>query len=204
MLELVLLKAALFLGVKVHTGVEFKQVVEPKGERGWRADVSPHTCPVSSYSYDIMVGADGKKYVLPGFRTKEFRPKLAIAITANFINHYTQEEARVPEISGIAYIYHQEFFNNLRDHLGIELENLVYYKDETHYFVMTTKKQSLLAKKVLKQVCPCKLVVKLVRASPVHMLDYVGVARGSQIAVLCCVKKDWNTIIMIFTVRFAV
>ena len=171
MLELVLLKAALFLGVKVHTGVEFKQVVEPKGDRGWRADVTPHACPVSSYNYDIMVGADGKKYVLPGFRTKEFRPKLAIAITANFINHYTQEEARVPEISGIAYIYHQEFFNRLRECLGIELENLVYYKDETHYFVMTTKKQSLLAKKVLKQVCPWKLVHKGVCALPVHRLE---------------------------------
>ena len=154
-LELVLLKAALFLGVKVHSGVEFKSVREPTGEKGWRAEVTPSTCPVSGYSYDIMVGADGKKYVLPGFRTKEFRPKLAIAITANFVNHYTQEEARVPEISGIAYIYHQEFFNNLRDRLGIELENLVYYKDETHYFVMTTKKQSLLARKVLKQVCVC-------------------------------------------------
>ena len=159
MLELVLLKAALFLGVKVHSGVEFKSVVEPKGGRGWGADVTPGTCPVSGYNYDIMVGADGKKYVLPGFRTKEFRPKLAIAITANFVNHYTQEEARVPEISGIAYIYHQEFFNSLRDRLGIELENLVYYKDETHYFVMTTKKQSLLARKVLKQVCGCMIVM---------------------------------------------
>ena len=36
--------------------------------------------------------------------------------------------------------------------LGISLENIVYYKDETHYFVMSTKKHSLLDKKVLKKV----------------------------------------------------
>ena len=29
---------------------------------------------------------------------------------------------------------------------GIDLENIVYYKDDTHYFVMTAKKQSLLDK----------------------------------------------------------
>ncbi|KFO80930.1 Protein-methionine sulfoxide oxidase mical3a, partial [Cuculus canorus] len=32
---------------------------------------------------------------------------------------------------------------------GIDLENIVYYKDDTHYFVMTAKKQSLLKKGVI-------------------------------------------------------
>lgn len=58
----------------------------------------------------------------------------------------------VEEISGIAYVYKQDFFNNLYEELGIALENFVYYKDETHYFVMTTKKHSLLDRKVLKKV----------------------------------------------------
>lgn len=35
---------------------------------------------------------------------------------------------------------------------GIDLENIVYYKDDTHYFVMTAKKQSLLKKGVILQV----------------------------------------------------
>lgn len=35
---------------------------------------------------------------------------------------------------------------------GIDLENIVYYKDDTHYFVMTAKKKSLLEKGVIKQV----------------------------------------------------
>lgn len=36
--------------------------------------------------------------------------------------------------------------------LGIDLENIVYYKDSTHYFVMTAKKQSLLEKGVIIDV----------------------------------------------------
>lgn len=35
---------------------------------------------------------------------------------------------------------------------GIDLENIVYYKDDTHYFVMTAKKQSLLDKGVIRHV----------------------------------------------------
>ena len=35
---------------------------------------------------------------------------------------------------------------------GIDLENIVYYKDDTHYFVMTAKKQSLLDKGVILHV----------------------------------------------------
>lgn len=36
--------------------------------------------------------------------------------------------------------------------LGIDLENIVYYRDNTHYFVMTAKKQSLLDKGVIINV----------------------------------------------------
>lgn len=96
------------------------------------------------------------------------------------------------EISGVAFIFNQRFFQELRQETGtnicdvillqetgtfncdavvvhkvepltlkphfvlrlsgIDLENIVYYKDDTHYFVMTAKKQSLLEKGVIKQV----------------------------------------------------
>ncbi len=41
---------------------------------------------------------------------------------------------------------------DLTKETGIDLENIVYYKDDTHYFVMTAKKDSLLKKKVLISV----------------------------------------------------
>ena len=90
--------------------------------------------------------------VQSGFRRKEFRGKLAIAITANFMNRNTTAEAKVEEISGVAFIFNQRFFQELRDTTGVDLENIVYYKDDTHYFVMTAKKQSLLEKGVILRV----------------------------------------------------
>jgi hypothetical protein len=88
----------------------------------------------------------------PGFKRKEFRGRLAIAITANLVNKKSEAEARVEEISGVAFIFNQKFFKELNAVTGIDLENIVYYKDETHYFVMTAKKQSLLSKGVIIQV----------------------------------------------------
>ena len=61
-------------------------------------------------------------------RRKEFRGKLAIAITANFTNKRTTAEAIVDEISGVAFVYKQDFFNTLYEEFGIALENIVYYK----------------------------------------------------------------------------
>ena len=52
----------------------------------------------------------------------------------------------------MAFIFNQKFFLDLKDKTGIGLENIVYYKDETHYFVMTAKKDSLLEKGVMKEV----------------------------------------------------
>lgn len=53
----------------------------------------------------------------------------------------------------MAFIFNQKFFKELRAATGIDLENIVYYKDETHYFVMTAKKQSLIDKGVIIKVC---------------------------------------------------
>ncbi len=59
---------------------------------------------------------------------------------------------QLEEIGGLFYIFAQEYFNTLKERTGIELENVVYFRDETHYFVMTAKKSSLLKRQVLKQV----------------------------------------------------
>lgn len=41
----------------------------------------------------------------------------------------------------------------MKDNDNIQLENLVYYRDETHYFVTAAKKDSLLEWGVIIQVC---------------------------------------------------
>ncbi|KAK6318030.1 hypothetical protein J4Q44_G00113210 [Coregonus suidteri] len=153
-LQLMLLKVALLLGIEIHVNVEFKGLIEPPEDQenesiGWRAEVHPRTHPVNELEFDVIIGADGRRNTLAGFRRKEFRGKLAIAITANFINRNTTAEAKVEEISGVAFIFNQKFFQDLREATGVDLENIVYYKDDTHYFVMTAKKQSLLEKGVI-------------------------------------------------------
>ncbi|XP_032595831.1 F-actin-monooxygenase Mical isoform X2 [Drosophila grimshawi] len=148
-LQCMLLKVALLLGVEIHEGVSFEHALEPSEDHsGWHAAVTPADHPVSHYEFDVLIGADGKRNMLD-FRRKEFRGKLAIAITANFINKKTEAEAKVEEISGVAFIFNQAFFKELYSRTGIDLENIVYYKDETHYFVMTAKKHSLIDKGVI-------------------------------------------------------
>ncbi|KAK9499837.1 hypothetical protein O3M35_002798 [Rhynocoris fuscipes] len=154
-LQCILLKVALILGVEIHEGVGFESLIPPPQDQsservGWRACTSPADHPVSQYEFNVLIGADGKRNTLDGFRRKEFRGKLAIAITANFINRHTEAEARVEEISGVAFIFNQKFFKELYATTGIDLENIVYYKDDTHYFVMTAKKHSLIDKGVIK------------------------------------------------------
>ncbi|XP_054475310.1 F-actin-monooxygenase mical2b isoform X1 [Anoplopoma fimbria] len=153
-LQLMLLKVSLILGVEIHVNVEFAKLTEPPADQtddspGWRAEVRPADHPVSNFDFDVVIGADGRKNTLDGFGRKEFRGKLAIAITANFVNRNTTAEAKVEEISGVAFIFNQKFFLELKEDTGIDLENIVYYRDHTHYFVMTAKKQSLLDKGVI-------------------------------------------------------
>ncbi|XP_023593065.1 F-actin-monooxygenase MICAL2 isoform X1 [Trichechus manatus latirostris] len=153
-LQLILFKVALILGIEIHVNVEFVKVLEPPEDQenqkiGWRAEFLPADHSLSEFEFDVIIGADGRRNTLEGFRRKEFRGKLAIAITANFINRNSTAEAKVEEISGVAFIFNQKFFQDLKEETGIDLENIVYYKDCTHYFVMTAKKQSLLDKGVI-------------------------------------------------------
>ena len=105
------------------------------------------TCSFCNYS-----PTTAHLFSIQGFRYKEFRPKLALAITANFVNNFTKEDNRAEEISGVSYIYHQNFFKELKAKHNIDLENIVYYRGETHYFIFSIKKHSLLDKGVFKQV----------------------------------------------------
>ncbi|XP_008070597.1 F-actin-methionine sulfoxide oxidase MICAL1 isoform X2 [Carlito syrichta] len=152
-LQLLLLKVALLLGVEIHWGATFIGLQAPPSKgTGWHAQLQPNPpAQLASYEFDVLISAAGGKFVPEGFKVREMRGKLAIGITANFVNRRTAEETQVEEISGVARIYNQSFFQSLLKATGIDLENIVYYKDDTHYFVMTAKKQCLLRLGVLRQ-----------------------------------------------------
>ena len=159
-IQTILLKISLIFGVQYHNGVLYKDIKEPQDStEGWTVTMEPPDHPVTQLTFDAIIGCEGTRYCLKGFDRKEFRGKLALAITANFVNRNTEEEAAVEEISGVAFIFNQKFFKDLKAEMDIELENIVYYKDDTHYFVMTAKKDSLLRKGVLLKVTrSCELL----------------------------------------------
>ena len=138
------------MGIQVYTGVKFLGLLEPEDEMGWQARLLPADHEARHFSFDVVLGASGKNVNLEGFNRYKLDAKLAIAITCNFANESSKEEAYVNEISGMQKQYHQQFFNSLEAKHGIQLENLIYYKDQTHYFVMTARKESLLSRGVLR------------------------------------------------------
>lgn len=68
-------------------------------------------------------------------------------ITANFKNKNSDEEAKIEEISGVAALFNQKFFADLKSETDIDLENIVYYKVglpvfcERDYFVQRKNKR---------------------------------------------------------------
>lgn len=152
-MQFILAKIALLLGVKIHVPVFFREILEPDVEagRGWHVTVEPSDHLLSDVDFDVIVGANGQNRCLPDFRRTKTKGRTAIAVTANFVNRRTTAETRVRETGALNYVYDREFFLKMREE-GVELENIVYFKGETHYFVMTVKRESLLQRGVLKDV----------------------------------------------------
>ena len=97
---------------------------------GWRAKFGEDNHEADSFVFDIIVGASGSKCVIDGFKRFALDARLAIAITANFVNKWTREENLVEEIGGLGRQYDQDFFKDMANEVGVDLENIVYYKDE--------------------------------------------------------------------------
>jgi len=156
-LQLLMTKISLMLGISVYAPCKFDGIAEPvlteEGAliSGWKATFSDGHELADSFIFDVVIGASGKNCVLDGFSRYSLDARLAIAITANFVNHWTSEEASVEEIGGLGRQYDQDFFKEMYSKTGVDLENIVYYKDQVHYFVMTAKKESLLEQGVLKE-----------------------------------------------------
>jgi len=156
-LQLVLTKICLMLGIHIYAPVQFNDIAEPVlaeegGEiAGWKAQYKTEGNDADSFVFDVLVCASGANCVLDSFKRYALDAKVAIAITANFVNKRTHEELEVQEISGLSRQYDQEFFKKMNEEAGVDLENLVYYKSDTHYFVMTALKGSLLKMGVLKE-----------------------------------------------------
>jgi hypothetical protein len=159
-LQLLLTKIALLCGTNIVPGFSFAGVEEnPSDEDStygplWTAKISEteDVPPKSVLQCNVLIGADGQNSnvaKLFNFERKVFKGSEAIGITANFLNKQSKAEISLNEF-GLMSVYNKPFFNELKDKYDIDLENLVYYRGETHYFVMTAKRDSLLKRGVIK------------------------------------------------------
>lgn len=95
---------------------------------------------------DSLFGADGLNSSVANFANfskKTMKAKQAIGMTFNFVNSNTRDEVLLPEF-GLARHLKPVWFKELQQQTSINLENIVYYRDETHYFVCTVPKTDLL------------------------------------------------------------
>ena len=99
----------------------------------------------------------------------------------------------MPEISGVAFIFNQKFFKELYEVTGIDLENIVYYKDDTHYFVMTAKKHSLLDKGVLLNVSDARNALQKYLYLYEHQIRNDSTSTAS-VEIALSVEIFWRTV----------
>lgn len=132
---------------------------EGHDESLWYAHFSSESLPqeellkIQGFGFDTLAGCDGEKSVVAkaaAFTHTKFQAKTAIGITCNFVNHRKRADVQVLEFSsGRADVKRWSWFRELHSNHGIFLEDLVYYRDETHYLVFTVSKESLLQRGVL-------------------------------------------------------
>jgi len=149
-LQLLLMKSALLLGV------EFRFEREAKGvEAGALICMNGERIPC-----DALLVADGANSALSrmlGLRSVATGLRgtgSAIGVVANFVNSRDPQQLSLRQFSW-ARQFNMPLFVKLREHTGIDLENIVYYKCWSHhYMVMTPTKRSLLQKGVLRDGRP--------------------------------------------------
>ncbi|KAL3659026.1 hypothetical protein V7S43_015910 [Phytophthora oleae] len=151
-LQVILLKVALLVGVQVYSATGFEAIVAPS-ETGkkpfYHVKTEPQT-PVVEYT--AVLGATGVNDQLAepaGINRFVFSQKESLGIVCYFPNLETPEEMKVKEFSWTTQQRHQ-MLNKMRE-VGIDLENIVYFRGEMHYLVMTPKRPNLLIRGVVRQ-----------------------------------------------------
>ncbi len=64
-------------------------------DAGWTAQLEPADHPAGRIEFDFIVGAEGRRISLEGFRKKCFRAKQALAITFNLENKHSKGDNQV-------------------------------------------------------------------------------------------------------------
>eukprot|EP01052_Picozoa_sp_SAG31_P005707 SAG31_NODE_255_length_19039_cov_83.461774_13_plen_639_part_00 len=90
------------------------------------------------------------------FEIKKVQYSKALGLVTHFRNSGSTEELCMDEQPGIARQFNLAEFNSLKDSTMAELENVVYYRGETHYWVMTPTEESLIKTGVFTRLGPSR------------------------------------------------
>src|SRR3990167_272018 len=162
-LQCIMLKICLLFGIPFECDIALDSVhyYSDESDQYWVADVTKGssneqqvlTNPATQKPFKLngLIGADGlnsKVSQIGEFEKTVLKAKRAIGITFNFINTNTSKEVFIEEFAASRQ-YKQQWFKDLKNE-GFDLENCVYYRGETHYFVCTISKNSLVDAHLLK------------------------------------------------------
>ncbi|KAF4132807.1 FAD binding domain [Phytophthora infestans] len=151
--QVILLKVALLLGVKVYSATGFESIVAPTPANDGNPFYSIKTEPqIPVVEYTAVLGASGinDQVAEPaGINRSVFSQKESLGIVCYFPNLETPEEMKVDEFSWTAQLKHRMLYK-MRE-VGIDLENIMYFRGEMHYLVMTPRRRNLLTRGVVKQ-----------------------------------------------------
>ncbi|KAG1709028.1 hypothetical protein DVH05_022658 [Phytophthora capsici] len=190
-MQLILLKTALLVGVTVHSSTEFETITPPyleeNGGKPFYSIVTQPPIPVMEFT--AVLGASGTSDTLAepaGIHRFEYSNKESLGIVCYFPNLGTSDETKAKEFSWTARQKHA-MLDKLRE-VGLDLENVVYYRGEMHYLVMTPKRRNLLELHVVNEdrVTPADLVKdENINNSALHefvkdIVDFAGVPRKAE------------------------
>ncbi|OWZ04173.1 hypothetical protein PHMEG_00023967 [Phytophthora megakarya] len=156
-LQVLLLKVALLVGVKVYSATGFESIVHPQLEvNGGNPFYSIKTEPqIPVAEFTAVLGATGTNNQLAdpaGINRFVFCRNESLGIVCYFPNLETPEEMKTKEFSWTSELKHH-MLHKMRE-AGLDLENIVYFRGEMHYLVMTPKRQNLLVRGVVNKNYP--------------------------------------------------
>ncbi|EGZ22930.1 hypothetical protein PHYSODRAFT_324211 [Phytophthora sojae] len=170
-LQVILLKVALLVGVQIHTSTDFEKILPPQADVGGLPFYTVKTSPqIPMEECTAILGATGVNDQLAepaGINRFVFCRNESLGIVCYFPNLETPDEMKVKEFSWTTQLKHQ-MLNKLRE-VGIDLENIVYFRGEMHYLKNYPDSNDLVRKENINQIALHGFVNAIIR--------YAGVPR---------------------------
>ncbi|ETP49384.1 hypothetical protein F442_05076 [Phytophthora nicotianae P10297] len=187
-LQVILLKIALLLGVTVYPSTEFESIVSPgleeSGGLPFYSVVTQPQIPTMEFTAVLSASGTSDKLAKPaGINRFVYSNKESLGIVCYFPNLGTSDETKAKEFSWTAQLKHP-MLDKLRE-FGFDLENVVYYRGEMHYLVMTPKRQNLVDFRVVNEDRPSTTDLVMddnINNSALHqfvksIVDFAGIPR---------------------------